>query len=340
MDQTSETNFRNRITLMAFIASLFVIFAHSTNLEGYGITGASVGFARFVWMLESWLFQIFESSIPVFFFLSGFQFFRGFSWETAKRKYQSRFRSVVIPYLVWCSIYYFWNVITTHAPIISNYINSAPAEVSLQAWLRALWPDSYYTLWFLKNLMIFIALTPVLYILLKDRWKLPTGLAVVILLVLNSLFPTVYCPNGLPVFAAGGYIAINHKGAEYYKNPRLSIACAVISSVLAVTNLLAANDFFKIVFVVTAWQALDLVSLETEFPWWMKITFFTYAAHDLLLVSLNKLILVIFGRSPVFALVNFLICPPIVFLLLVFAASILRKNRFLWSLLCGGRGTA
>lgn len=152
--QNSEHNLRNKITLLSFGCSLLVIWIHTYNLEVYGITENASGFSYILYCIEKFWANITQIAVPMFFFISGFLFFRNFSWNKLRDKYASRIRSIVIPYVCWCTLYYIYFVILSKIPFASNIIGEeAMVTLSLDEWIKALWAESYYVLWFLKNLM-------------------------------------------------------------------------------------------------------------------------------------------------------------------------------------------
>ena len=201
----------------------------------------------------------------------------------------------------------------------------------------ALGPDCYYTLWFLRNLIIFIAITPILYLLAKNWLSLPTGLLVTIFLLVNSVIHLIDLPMGLDMYALGSYIAINHKGIEYYRNHNISYAGAVIMLIMLITNIVYRNDFTITVFFLAGWFLIDLIQINNPLPWWTTITFFYYVAHGMVLAVLEKALLMIGGQNVWFALFDYLFMPLITVFVLAVIASRLRKHDLLWNLLNGFR---
>jgi len=83
---------------------------------------------------------------------------------------------------------------------------------------------------------------------------------------------------------------------------------------------------------------MDLLSYAKEPPWWLKCTFFYYCAHDMILESVEKVILIVGGRSIGMALIDFIFAPVITFGILVLGAWMLRKYMSpIWKLLNGNR---
>jgi len=338
-DRSTEQQVRSKITLITFILSLLVIWIHTYNLETYGIDGSGGGLDKFAWLLETTWSAFIGIAVPFFFFISGFLFFRTFrfTWDGIKSKYISRIKGVVIPYIIWCTLYYLYYVILTHLPRVKDIVNSEPVPLTFIRWLDALWPHEYYTLWFLKELIILIALCPLIYILFKNKY---IGAIILLLLVLNSQFGWVRIPLGSNIYyLAGAYIAIAFKSAESYRNKLLTILGCIFLMVLFVLRFrFLDNTIVQLVFFVAVWFACDIFKSDRNYPWWMKITFFTYVAHDIFLELFEKIFLMILGKRTLFALLDYIFVPLLVFAVLVAIAAFMRRfTPKIWSIITGMR---
>ena len=112
-------------------------------------------------------------AVPIFFFISGLLFFKGLeTWDYSiwKLKIKHRLYSLVLPYLLWniiaaiCIISYF----LLRARIGS--IDPIPVSTFWKDWggFRLFWNCDKgmpldFPLWFIRNLTIFVALTPLIY---------------------------------------------------------------------------------------------------------------------------------------------------------------------------------
>ena len=337
-DRISENIVRNKITLISFICSILVIWHHTYNLETYKIDANSTGIANIVWKIENYWTQVSEIAVPIFFLLSGYLFFRTFSWSKLINKYKSRLKSIVIPYLVWCSIYYIYFVVLTNFPVVRNYVNGPRVSLSIFNWLLALGPESYYTLWFLKYLILFIALTPILYIFIKNKFNVPLGILIACALVINTKIKMINgIPTGLDMYIVGSCIAINYKDIIYYKNKKISYLCIAIVMIMLATRMMWRNNMLIIVFLFAIWFSLDVFDLELEMPWWIKITFFIYVFHDMVLEAIEKLFLLIFGSNPLMALLGYLFIPLLTLLIIILFAYIIQPIKTIYYILTGYR---
>lgn len=334
-----EQGVRNKIAIISFGCSLLVIWIHTYNLETYGITQNSIGISYIVYCIEKFWSAITRIAVPMFFLMSGFLFFRSFSWDKLVYKYTRRLKTIVIPYICWCSLYYIYFVIISKIPYIRNVIGEdAVKTLSLVEWLSSLWGQCYYVFWFLKNLIIFIILTPLIHILLKNRDRIPLGTIILLALIFNKYFGWVNMIEGIEMYALGSWLAINYKDLVLYKNRKLTYMGLIYILGLLVTQFKWYNIFFEIILYFSIWFALDIFEYSKDLPWWMQITFFTYVAHDVFLEGFEKVVWIMFGNNPVIALLDYIFMPILVFCFLTLLAFIMKNYfGFVWKILTGDR---
>lgn len=336
--QEAEERFRRKVTLISFVCGLIVIYIHTYNLETYGIGPDAVGLARLVYLVESACKKtVFEAAIPSFFFISGYLFFRRFSLDRLAEKYRSRIKSLVIPYLIWVALHYLVYSVLLWLPFLSGVINYSRVSFSLTGLLRSYL--SGYHLWYVRNLIVFAAFAPVFYLLLRDVRGLPTGLAVLLALCLNRHFALIPLLRGVEPYSIAAWLAINHGSWSQVRSRALSCAGFAFVLVMFAASFRWYGVWTEAPLFVAVWLALDVFSFSRPWPWWMHIGFFTYAAHKLVLETLEKLVLLLFGRNALAAGLDFVFMPLFVFALLAAVARLLQRyTPHLWEVLCGGRG--
>lgn len=114
-------------------------------------------------------------AVPLFFFMSGFLFFyrSGFTLDIYKQKITKRAKTLLIPYIIW-------NVAVIFCYLLGEWLvpSSMPGSMRLTnkagvwEWLSLFWnahagAPAYFPFWFLRDLMVVILSTPVLYVLLR-----------------------------------------------------------------------------------------------------------------------------------------------------------------------------
>ena len=82
----TEIQFRNKITCYSFYTIIAVVLIHTFNLSVYGIDADASGLGEFVYYFESTAAELWKAAVPLFFMISGFLFFRNFTWDKLKTK--------------------------------------------------------------------------------------------------------------------------------------------------------------------------------------------------------------------------------------------------------------
>ena len=331
----SQKNSR-KISVLSFVLFCGVMMIHTYNLETYGIEPGR----GMIGVFELYTNRLANKvCVPYFFVISGFLFFRNFDLALLMDKYKNRFCSVVIPYIVWNTLYYLFFVGIAKIPFMSGFINNAgKAEFSIMAYMDYVW-NGYYVFGFLRELIWMILCAPIWWLLLKRRkyyWPEPIIIA---LIILEMSAKNIFNINIYYVF--GGYLGINCCDLINKDNRKIAFAASIcFIGILVFSDVLA--DKYSVVyncaFIFTSWLAMDLFSFSREIKWWMKCTFFYYCAHDVVLESIEKLILILFGRNQIMALIDYIVAPVFTLAILISAAWLMKNHtRNIWKVLNGGR---
>ena len=175
-------------------------------------------------------------AVPVFFLFSGFLFFykiKEFNFSIYKQKLRKRFHSLFIPYICWITIYVLHVEIRKVAGIIikGKPISGIWEYIADNGGIHLFWDSSVWALnyknwlgwenpmtgpilvplWFLRDLMVVVLLTPIIYYLIKKCKLLP----IIILAICYVSGVWLQIP-GFTVttffwFSLGAFFSINHK---------------------------------------------------------------------------------------------------------------------------------
>lgn len=322
------------------MCSLFVIYIHALNLGKYGIDENSVGIGHITYVIETYAGYIIGIAVPMFYFIFAILFFRTFELRNLLKKWKTRVFTILIPYLIWCCLHYLYFVVCTKIDADSNMVYYEKVELSVFAWIKALWIEQFSVLGFLKLLMVFILLSPIIWMILKNHCKkVPTGFfALIVLLLLYKRMEILHI-RGISDYLVGSYIGINCQEYIKKKNPAVSIISLIFILFVLLTSFRYWNFIVMMMFFVAIWYAMDLIDLsEINLPWWTHITFFTYVAHCVLLETFEKIVLVIGGKNPAWALADFVFMPLVIEALLILVAYFLRnKLPTIWGVITGHR---
>lgn len=324
----------NKISVLSFVLFIGVMMIHTYNLGIYGIepdSGLIAVFEMYTNRLAS------EICVPYFFVISGFLFFRNFDMSLLAEKYKSRCYSIVIPYIVWNTLYYLFFVGMAKIPFVAKFINNAgESEFSILAYVNYV-RNGYYTFGFLRELIWMILCTPIWWFLLKRKKYYWPEFSIIVLIVLKMSGKNIFNIN--IYYVLGAYLGINCCGLINKGNKKVAVAAAIcFLGILAASGILVGNIVYNCAFIITSWLAMDIFSFSWKIKWWMKCTFFYYCAHDVVLESIEKLILVLFGRNRIMALVDYIVAPVLTLLILISVAWLMKKYfGKIWKILNGGR---
>lgn len=338
------------LDIAKFMFILGVVLIHCDLFSKFGTDEQAAfnlaGF-RMVELISSGVSGI---SVPCFFILSGFLFFRNadkFSFHVWLSKMKSRGRSLLLPYILWnifgCALALVKATLLgfpSHGVISDGYIN----------WLRLLegfvdFYDGYpyaFAFWFIRNLILWVIFSPVAYIIGKNRW--------VFAIFILGLCATDVSLLGFEFFTCGAFLALNFPNS-FHK----------IKSPVAITGF--------IIWMLGSWIKVEgevqygLETLMITYTsgalafilWWsdriaagsnsglMKLlvgsTFFIYAIHQFFCSVTRDFYISIFGLNSFAGVTAAYICSFLTLTLIPFACwIILRKSApRLTALLGGGR---
>ena len=162
--------FTEAITWLRFPLIFLIILLHcysTVRLPGdHGL------YFRVIYPFSLWLG---ETGVPGFFFISGFLFF--LSKKSYQQKLETRFHTLLIPYLLWnallIALYFLVNV----AGYPQDINGKNMADYTYIDYIRAFWDRGSYDegnfvpilcpFWYIRNLLIMSILSPVLYHIIK-----------------------------------------------------------------------------------------------------------------------------------------------------------------------------
>ena len=113
----NDAHFWKKKEYISFLLSILVLFIHSyfaqeivdDSLISVINHKVSFFFSR----------SITAFAVPMFFMLSGISFFKGYSNKKYFKKIKSRLFTLVIPYLLWNTIWLLWEIFTSYSFVSS-----------------------------------------------------------------------------------------------------------------------------------------------------------------------------------------------------------------------------
>lgn len=324
------------LDLLRFPLAVVVLTIHTFSTDGFTIQGNSVSLENFPILLEiNYFINAFlrGQSVPIYFFISGFVFFLGVELTGKKylQKLKNRVKTLLIPYLIW-NIAVVLKLLVLRLPCFSALfpnINEDRLDFSLSAILETFWDNSKgifsasstaneivanniypadLPLWFVRDLMIVVLCTPLLYWILKHTYYYFVLLLGVLWFTLaywdlghiNQLVTAFF------FFSWGAYMSVNAKDMMYEFN-RFFKASMLLYPLLALLFILSVhyfpdfsgtikrlNVFVGLFFAynVSSWLLKRRICKVS--PFLASSGFFIYVAHFMICSDLVKLFFFIF----------------------------------------------
>ena len=182
MNKASNKNallFDSRFMSVAFfICSIMVVGIHSYNV-------GTLPRNHIVSYIEGFFCHgLFIAAVPIFFYLSGYLFFRNIESVTGVfKKMRTRAKSVLMPFLAWSSLYFLFYLVTSS--LISGLLNDPIILDPLNIVKYIVFYRYSFALWYMYQLLMFLLLTPIIFIVIKKRWL---AVSLLVICVLFSIF--------------------------------------------------------------------------------------------------------------------------------------------------------
>ncbi len=349
--EASRISFRSKVTVLSFALCCGVVSQHvKWTCQDYSILNK----------LQSFWFFLVETCVPFFFMISGYLFFRTYQSYKWKDKLKTRVKSLLIPYLIWNTIY---TVVILSLKKLGAITNIRDITGLKDVFLGCI-NSEYSPLWFVKYLMAFVLISPLMYYLL--RRKILGAIIIVALLLINSCnyysgiiqAPLNVNANNWAMFiyqyiffALGSYGAICWKShlEDFSKNRSRNCVLTLLFLIafywLFITHSsnIIINHTFRLIWCVSLWFAFDFLP-EIKIRPWMKYSFFIYCAHLIIVMCAQGVTRVFFPRLPevlrqLFQIIEYLVLPVATITVLVLVGNYLKKRTpVFWNLITGGRG--
>ena len=167
MNKMTQEEFWKKKVMISYLLAIFVFFIHISTYSNY--TKGADFCSTLVNIFQQMNTRSTRVAVPLFFILSGAAFFRNFNLGMYFTKLKKRFHSLVIPFLSWNIISLIFAIVTTL--YLSNYfVGRTPFEFTTSNYLRTIFlAKENIPFWFILTLIYFVILSPIFYVLLKNK---------------------------------------------------------------------------------------------------------------------------------------------------------------------------
>lgn len=283
------------INLLKGLSIIFVVFIHAdvrSMISKYMEVSPAVNL-----YMETLTRILVDNAVPMFYFISGFLFF--LRKDTYCNKFKSRIRTLLVPYLIWCFIGFMIPFVIQRIIGLEHLYSGNQLKLlkdfAAMDYIRMFWnirdgEPILSTLWFLRNLIVLIAMTPIIaWLAQKLRYVFP-----IVLILIYFFIPfgfSGFSSNGFCWFAMGVYFS---QGVNLWQ----SIDCVnlrTITIVWCIMTILAMFLFYegfyykeymllyRIVHFIMIYKLIDYYSHKCDVRLLTKISvasFFIYVFHE------------------------------------------------------------
>lgn len=338
-----EGRFRRKIGWFQFCCCVMVIWNHAGNAE---LFLGSLEPAHPLMRLEYGIFPaVIRISIPCFFMMSGYQFFRGFTMKKLEGKWKRRIKTLLIPYLVWNLLYYIGYHVANQISFLREIVNKPQIGVSLAELIDSVVFYRYNPLfWFMYQLILLVILAPVFYLFLRKVWS---GVLLLVMILMGIYGELSFLSVNLDAafyYAVAGFWAIHgQRQVEAQWTCRrgllgtgILLLGIQISKWYYMRGFIPAIVVYHVMAIMGLWLMVDVKWLKVWKPW-MEDTFFIYAFHFIPVRFLNKTMAVLFQGNEMAAGFFYLIMPVFTITVCCGIAKVLQHIPWMWRVLNGGR---
>lgn len=212
------------ISTFRFPLSVAIVLLHSNMVET--INGGKE-YVYFLFITDLFSNIITRIAVPLFFFISGFLFFckvNNFTVDIYLKKLKKRIRTLLIPYICWVLfVAVLYLLVQIFLPNMISDKQKFIIDYDISDWFWIFWDTNHISsaftahlplngpLWFLRDLMVVMIFSPLLYVLIKRLY-----LCIVIILGFLWVSSCWFDIPGFSIdsfffFSAGAYFGIYKK---------------------------------------------------------------------------------------------------------------------------------
>ncbi len=345
-----------QLSTVMFIATILVVMCHVDDVINLkNCNWVNDGIVRFLGGAFT------DANVANFFFLSGFFLARHYGterwWENAMAK---RVRTLWIPYILWCLIYFFIQCCfsVTKRIILKMPINEclcmqflSQPDLGLTEIFGLGFLDAPYcfSLWYIKSLMWFILVSPIFFPLVnKYGYKILCVFLFTIYLIACMLKLRIFGLPGFHIigfgcFLTGATIVFHPLQLPKFHSiifPVLWLCIWIISAIILMILPYPLRTFWNPINIAIEVAMLNLlvISIKWRIPTWaVKAAFMIYVLHILILRMFSHTLIPFMQRFLPSFPIYLIVLSFTIFMCMVITLILKKERPKLSAVLSGGR---
>lgn len=336
-----EKKLSNKIKNLSLILVMLVVMGHAYNLETSSIKLSLNSFIQ-----KFMFYGICSIAVPLFFMISGYLFFYKFNptLQGWINKYKKRFKSLVIPFVIWCVgwmlVLYIVQLTSFGQAFFTNMI--VKKFTAKQLWDYTFKYPIPFQLWYISDLIKLVIISPIIYYVVRLIGRVYAVIAIILWITGIINFPIAF-------FSLGCYLALYYPELDFkIKNAKLmfiliSFFICVIGRVLTMDNVNNISEILlcivRILGILSLWFGYDiLIKDENKIFKFAEYGIFIYFFHEPLQSFLYRIVFKIVNRSNLTELILYFVMPTVIIFICIIVAIILKKYlQKIYCVITGGR---
>ncbi|MBP8156059.1 MAG: acyltransferase [Leadbetterella sp.] len=333
-----------KFTVISFLSMILVVVLHSNNMVINLSSGSIIVPKGYNSFIQDFFTQgIARTAVPLFFIISGYLYFLNIKGTRSefKVKISKRTKTILIPYLVWSSWGLLFYTVLQFLPMSQNFFtNGLIKDMRMEEILKILFLNPLpFQLWFLRDLMILVVFSPLLFFTIKYLREFAVFLAFIPWI--SGYFYGFINTDSLLFFMFGGYLAIFDKLISFdgkkYAHLLFSfwILLVIINSIFLFQGISifdfwmsVLNKITLLVGVVAIWTIYDKLRGKINIAVLNPIfsySFFLYAFHEPVLTMAKKGLFFILGNSQHVSFSVYILAPFLTIVLSLYIGFLAKK---------------
>lgn len=336
-----------KIAFFNFFLAVLIVILHSNSMNTIGWTNDGREISTLIEYTAQFISYLGHLAVPLFFIISAYLYYRNVSTvQDSMRKIKKRVRTLFVPYLLWNAIFtiLFWGLL--HSPASHVMHMDASTLDTWQKFLISIIDSRHTQLWFVRDLIIFVLLSPI-FVILKRYTSI-----LVLLITAGFFYVEIQSPSGynllywLPIYCLGILFSKPSKLSELFNDAQFRgkgyalIHIAAYLFVLIITLYLNDIYVYRLIAPLIVWRMfnafIDYRQIQPRFYW--KYSFFIYCVHFFLLSIFQKILYMVLGCSNMSYITINTLTPLVIIPLCIAIAYIAEKKiHSVYGILTGNR---